>query len=155
MNSMEQLKQASETKQRDSLVMSRAYATTLSALTPLNFVLVIGAALLSLVAGASILTENKVLTNVQSGILALVSSALTIIHSKLGCEQYQAECRKLVSFHRGIAEDYENLRIVDDVDKLRDRLSALNDQLSAMIKSSASLPFDWTVKRIKTKSTDS
>ena len=154
MNAMEQLKQAAEAKHRESIVMARAYATTLSALTPANFVLVVGAAMLSLVAGASILIENNVLTNVQSGILALVSSALTIIHSKLGCEQYQAECRKLVSFHRGIAEDYANLRIVDDVDKFRDRFSALNDQLSAMIKSSTSLPFNWTTERMRTRNTD-
>jgi hypothetical protein len=149
MDAMDQLKQAAETKHRESLVTSRAYATTLSALTPVNFILVVGAALLSLVAGASILIENNLLTNVQSGILALVSSALTLIHSKLGCEQYQAECRKLVSFHQGIAEDYSNLRIVDDVDKFRDQLWALNNQLSAMIKSSPSLPFNWTLERAK------
>ena len=151
MDSIDQLKLAAETKHKESIVMSRAYETTLSALTPVNFVLVVGA-LLSLVAGASILIENNVLSNIQSGILALVSSALTIVHSKLGCEQYQAECRKLVSFHRGIAEDYANLRFLDDVDKCRDRFSALNDQLSAMIKSSTSLPFSWTVERVRTKS---
>ena len=153
MNSMEQLKQAAETKHRDNLVMSRAYATTLFALTPVNFVLVVGAALLSLAAGASILTENELLTNVQSGMLALVSSALTIIHSKLRCDEYQAECRKLVSFHRGIAEDYADLRTVDDIDKFRESLSALNNQLSGMIKISTSLPFDWTIKP-RTKSPD-
>jgi hypothetical protein len=146
MNAIEQLKQAAETKHRDNAVMSRAYATTLSALTPINFILVVGAALLSLVAGASLLVKGGVLDPFQSGILALVSSALTIIHSKLGCEQYQAECRKLGSFHRGIAEDYANLRIVDDADKFRERFSALNDQLSAMTKSSTCLPFNWTIK---------
>jgi hypothetical protein len=34
-----------------------------------------------------------------------MSGALTIIHSKLGCEQYQAECKKLLSFYRGMAEE--------------------------------------------------
>lgn len=149
MEDIDQLKQAAEGKRRACRVMSQAYSTTLSRLTPANFVLVVGAALLSLVAGATILIENNVLTKIQSGVLALMSGALTIIHSKLGCEAYQAECKKLVSFYRGIAEDYANLEVVNDVEEFRKRFSALNDQLSAAIKSSSALPFDWTIAKAK------
>jgi hypothetical protein len=149
MEGIDQLKQAAERKRRESTVMSKAYATTLSTLVPANFVLVVGAALLSLVAGATILLENHVITKTQSGLLALMSGALTIIHSKLGCEQYQAGCKKLVSFYRGIAEDYANLQLLDDVDDFRNRLFALNDQLSAVVKSSPDLPFDWTITNAK------
>jgi hypothetical protein len=149
MDGIDQLKQAAEVKRRESTMMSKAYSTTLSTLAPANFLLVVGAALLSLVAGASILLENGVLTKIQSGFLALLSGALTIIHSKLGCEQYQAECKKLLSVYRGIAEDYANLQVVDDVDELKKRFSALNDQRSAIIKSSSGWPFDWAITKAK------
>src|SRR5262249_35762216 len=145
----DQLKQEAKVKQRESRVMSQAYSTTLSTLTPANFVLVVGAALLSLVAGATILIQNDVLTKTNSGILALMSGALTIIHSKLGCEQYQAECKKLLSFYRGIAEDYANLELINDVDEFRKRFFALNDQFAATIKTSSAFPFDWTVIKAK------
>ena len=146
---IEQLKRSAEVKRRESRIMSQAYSTTLSALVPANFVLVVGAALLALVAGTTILIENQVITKVQSGVLALVSAALTIIHSKLGCEQYQAECKRLLSFYRGIAEDYANLDIVSEVDEFRKRFSVLNDQLSATIKNSTALPFDWAITKAK------
>jgi hypothetical protein len=149
MHSIEQLRQAVEAKRKESTLMSRAYSTTLSALIPANFLLVVGAALLSLVAGATILIENDLLTEVESGILALLSGAFTIVHSRLGCEQYQAECKKLLSFYRGMAEDYANLQVIDDVDELRKRFLALNDLVSAAVKSSSALPFDWTVAKAK------
>src|SRR5215218_9773420 len=78
MQAIDQLKQAAEAKRQESRLMSRAYSSTLSALIPANFVLVVGAALLSLVAGATILIENDLLTKTESGILALLSGAFTI-----------------------------------------------------------------------------
>ena len=149
METLDDLKQAAEVKRTESRIMSQAYLATLSALVPANFVLVVGAALLSLVAGATILMDNNLLTKIQSGVLALVSGALTIIHSKLGCEQYQAECKKLVSFYRGIAEDYGNLQFVADSDEFRKRFFALNDQLSAATKNSSALPFDWATAKAR------
>src|SRR5215510_5875019 len=80
---LDELRQAAERKRRESRMLSQAYSSTLSALVPANFLLVVGAALLSLVAGATILIENDLLTKIQSGVLALVSGAFTIIHSKL------------------------------------------------------------------------
>jgi len=142
MITMEQLKEDATSRRSENLVLSAAYSRTVAWLVPANFVLVIGAALLSLVAGASILVKEKFLAEVQSGILALISAAFTIIHSKLGCEQYQAECKKLMSFHRGVATDYSNLLTIDDVDELRKRLMALNDQVSATIKSTTAVPFE-------------
>ena len=126
-----------------------AYSKTLAWLIPANFILVVGAALLSLVAGATILIANNWLTPVQSGVLALVSGALTIVHSKLGCEQYQAECRKLLAFHRGIAADYGNLQIADDVEELKKRMMALNEQVSAALKSATALPFASVVAKAR------
>jgi hypothetical protein len=149
MEEIEQLKQATQVKLRDCRVMSRAYATTLSGLIPANFVLVVGAALLSLVAGATILIKGNLLSETTAGILALMSGALTIIHSKLGCEQYQSECKKLSSFYRGIAEDYANLQFISDENEFRKRVSALNDQLSSAVKNSSAAPFDWALTKSK------
>jgi hypothetical protein len=143
------LKLAAEEKRKENLILSLAYSTTLTWLTPANFILVVGAALLSLVAGATILIENNWLTKVQSGVLALVSGALTIVHSKLGCEQYQAECRKLSALYRGMAADYGNLRTADDVEDLKKRMVALDEQLSASYKREPAQPFASAVARAK------
>jgi len=86
---------------------------------------------------------------VQSGVLALVSGAFTIVHSKLGCEQYQAECKKLLSFHRGIASDYANLLTVDDTEDLKKRITALNDQVSAVLKATTALPFEGAIEKAR------
>ena len=149
MDTISHLKVAAEEQRKENLILSLAYSKTLAWLIPANFILVIGAALLSLVAGATILIENNWLTKVQSGVLALVSGALTIVHSKLGCEQYQAECRKLSALHRGIAADYGNLQIADDVEDLKKRMMALNEQVSAAFKSSTASPFASTVAKAK------
>jgi hypothetical protein len=149
MENADQLTHGIQVKLNECRVASIAYASTLSALLPANFILVVGAALLSLVAGATILTKTEILSTNQSGILALISAGLTIIHSKLGCEQYQSECKKLASFYRGMAEDYANLQFIGEETELRKRVSALNDQLSAAIKSSSATPFDWAIAGAK------
>ena len=145
MESLGDLKQIAKEKSRKCKVQSSAYSITLSALAPANFVLVVGAALLSLVAGASILIENHVISEMRAGIMALVSGGFTIIHSKLGCDQYQAECKKLVSFYKGIAEDYSNLSIAIDANELTKNLVALNNELSNTIKNSSTFPFNWAI----------
>ena len=142
MTGLDQLKADASSRREENAALSIAYSKTLAWLMPANFLLVIGAALLSLVAGATILIETNLLSKISSGVLALVSSAFTIIHSKLGCEQYQAVCKKLRSFHRGMASDYSNLLSIDEVDEFKRRLTALNDQVSATMKSTTALPFE-------------
>jgi hypothetical protein len=149
MDAISHLKLAAEEKRKENLILSLAYTNTLVWLIPANFILVVGAALLSLVAGATILIANNWLTPVQSGLLALVSGAFTIVHSKLGCEQYQGECRKLSAFHRGMAADYGNLQIADDVEELKKRMVALNEQHSAALKSATASPFASAVSKAK------
>ena len=149
MTTIDQLMAEAIRRRDENLVLSQAYQKTLNWLMPANFLLVVGAAILSLVAGATILIENSFLTRVQSGILALVSGAFTIVHSKLGCEQYQSECKKLMSFHRGIASDYDNLLTAGEVEDFRKRIMALNDQVSAVLKSSTALPFESAVEKAR------
>ena len=50
---LDNLKDAARARRRETEVMFQAYSATLSALRPANFLLVVGAALLSLVAGAA------------------------------------------------------------------------------------------------------
>ena len=144
MTTIEQFKQDAEARRAENLLLSEAYSKTLAMLMPANLILVVGAALLSLVAGASVLSENGLLTNDQSGVLALISGALTVIHSKMGCDQYQAECRKLLSFHRGVSEDYNNMATIDNIDEFRKQFTAINDQVSATLKTTSALPYNYT-----------
>jgi|GEM_PF-3621077 hypothetical protein len=153
MASLDDLKQMSEKKSRECKVQSSAFSISLGVLAPANFIFVVGAALLSLVAGASILIENQIIFNLQAGIMAIVSGGFTIIHSKLGCDQYQAECKKLVSYYKGIAEDYSNLSLIGDADELKKELDALNKELSKTIKNSSIFPFDWAIDLANKRST--
>ena len=144
MTTIEQFKQDAEARRAENLLLSEAYSKTLAMLMPANLILVVGAALLSLVAGASVLSENGLLTNDQSGVLALISGALTVIHSKMGCDQYQAECRKLLSFHRGVSADYHNMATVDNIDEFIKQFTALNEQVSSTLKTTTALPYNYT-----------
>jgi hypothetical protein len=137
---------AAQKKRRECLIQSKAYSQTLGALGPANFVLVVGAALLSLVAGATILSAEELISEFTSGVLALISAALTVIHTKLGCEQYQGECRKLMAVYGGLAEDYNNLQFASAYDLPR-RFMSLNDQLSTAVKNATARPYDWAVRK--------
>lgn len=146
MDAITELRLAADAKGKESKALSQAYSTTLTALAPANIILVVGAALLSLAAGASILIDSELITKTSSGLLAFASGALTIIHSKLGCEDYQAECKQLLSFHRGKAEDYGNLKFIEEADEFRRRFLALNDEVATTMKTSSALPFEWATR---------
>ena len=144
------LLQATAMKKAECQALANAYGKTVRALGPANLVLVIGAGLLSLIAGVTILPETAWLDPRTAGILALISSGFTLVHTKLGCDQYQAECRKLISFYRGLAEDYESL-LFAEAEELPRRFSALNEQLSASIKSTTAMPFDWALRSAQSR----
>ena len=149
MDALDELKQMAREGQRESRIMSKAYSSTLSALVPANILLVVGAALFSLVAGASILIKQEFLSETRAGLLALASAALTVLHTKLHCEKYQAESKRLSMLYRGIALDYGNLQIISDPDELRKSLSELNKQASAVTKNATAEPFGWALKKAK------
>jgi hypothetical protein len=144
---MDSLKAAADLERQNGIARSRAYSYTLSALAPANFVLVVGAALLALVAGASILTKYHLLSESVAGELALLSSAFTIIHTKLGCESYQAECKRLSGFYRKIAEEYGSLKYIDEYGELKKQFLELNNKIVASYESAAASPFDWALRR--------
>lgn len=109
-------------------ILAKAYSIWLKTLAPANWLLVVGGALLSLIAGASLLVTQGIITKELAGILALISSAFTIIHTKLNCDQHQAECKKLKGIYRSLSLQYSNLYIESDPDAYKRKLQSLNEK---------------------------
>jgi len=76
-------------------IRSRAYSLWLTRLTPVNIILVVGGAILSLIAGSSLLINQEFISNTEAGIMALISAGFGIVHKTLNCDHHQAECKKL------------------------------------------------------------
>jgi len=146
---MNELIAISESKARECRIKSRAYSIWLSSLVPANVVLVIGGALLSLIAGSSLLIEQNIISPTLAGFLAIISSAFAIIHTKLNCDQHQAECKKLRNIYKGLEEDYLNLKIVEDKEDLRERIEKLNSELSHIIKNAAADPSEKSLRKAR------
>jgi hypothetical protein len=140
MEELEDLKQIAEKKRIECAIDAKAYSICLANLVPANLILVVGAALLSLVAGTSLLTEQEIINKKTAGILTLVSSGFTIIHTRLNCEQYQAECKRLANLYDGLSEDYANLEMESTVEDLKSKLTALNNERSQVKKGSTAAP---------------
>lgn len=154
MNDLDNLKRIAEKKSNECAIKANAYSLSLDYLFPANLVLVVGAALLSLLAGASVLHENDIITQTTAGLMALVSGCFTVIHSKLGCDQYQSECKKLVSFYKGIAEDYSNLSLIDNAAEFREKMDTINNELSHTIKTSSAIPLNCAIDKAVKQSRD-
>lgn len=147
MEKLEELKLIANRKRIECAIDAKAYSICLSQLAPANIVLVVGGALLSLIAGASLLVEQGLISKQTAGVLALVSSGFTIIHNKLNCAQYQAECRRLNSLYEGLSEDYSNLQIESDVEKLYSKLEALNKERAQVKKSAGASPSPKSIEQ--------
>ena len=146
---MDNLKKLAKEKEVKCLIQARAYSLWLNNLRPANLILVVGGALLSLVAGASLLIEQGALTKEVAGILALISAGFTIIHNKLNCDQHQAECKKLKSTYFGLSEDYANLQAEDDFNTLKEKLDNLNTERTHIIKQSDTQPSQSSLDKAK------
>ena len=120
----------------------RAYAIWLGRLTPANLLFVVGAALLSLVAGASILQDFDWLTEDQAAIAAFLSSAFTLIHTKLKCDPHQEECRRLRAQYDAMKLRYESIYHERDMAVAERRLFELDEQLAQIVQTAQSWPSD-------------
>jgi hypothetical protein len=150
MSDLGRLKTIANKKRLECAIEAKAFSTWLSALVPANIVLVVGAALLSLVAGASILVEQNIIEPTTAGVLAIVSAGFTIIHTKLNCDQHQAECRRLKSLYEGLSEDYANLEVISEFKDFESKLDALNTERSQIKKGAgASPPLRYTERARK------
>lgn len=140
MEELENLKLEARKKSIQCDIAAKAHAICLARLAPANILLVVGGSLLSLIAGASLLVEQGIISKQTAGVLALVSSGFAIIHSKMNCDQYQAECKRLQSLYEGLSEDYSSLQIESDVKKLYSKLEAINKECAQVKKSAGASP---------------
>ena len=127
-------------------IKSKAYSIWLTALAPANLVLVVGGALLSLVAGSSLLIEQGLITKAEAGVMALASAGFAIIHKSLNCDHHQAECKKLKNFFSSMAESYDDLRLIEDEGKLKDKLEELNTEYNHILKNKTADPLNLAVR---------
>jgi hypothetical protein len=128
-------------------VKSRAYAIWLGRLTPANLLFVLGAALLSLVSGASILQNFHWLTADQAAIAAFVSTAFTLIHTKLKCDSHQDECRRLRAQYDAMKLKFESICHEPDKAIAERRLVELDERLSQIVQTAQAWPSDRAEKR--------
>lgn len=149
MTELETLRLFSEEKRHECAIEAKAFTLWINKLVPANLVFVVGGALLALVAGTAMLVEQGLLAKTTAGILALISSAFTIVHSKLNCDQHQAECKRLRALYEGLSEDYSNLRIEDDVLEFKKRLHSLNAEMAQIKKSSSASPGMANIEKAK------
>lgn len=111
-----------------------AYTSKIFQLSPSNLVLVVGASLLSLVAGASLFVEQGIIDKKTAGFMAILSSGFTIIHKEMKCDQYQSECKRLKVLFEGLSSDYTNLEIETEPKEYKSKLEMLNNEYSKIIK---------------------
>ena len=140
MENLEQLQAFAKKKHIECEIDATAYSIWLQKLTPSNLILVVGGSLLSLIAGASILIDQGIISEKTAGVLALISSGFAIVHSKLGCDHHQSECRRLKGLYEGLSEDYANLLIEEDFGEFKKKLQTLNSERSQVIKSASATP---------------
>ena len=141
MNELNALKSFAEERRVACANDAKAYSLWLSVLFPANFLLVIGGALLALVAGTSLLVEQHILGKTTAGILALISSCFTIIHTKLDCDHHQAECRKVRAQYESLCEKYANLQPISDIEAFKRKLEALNEERAHIIGNNLARPW--------------
>lgn len=152
--SLYDLKQYAKKKSEENQTVATGYQMWLSYLTPFNFIFVTGAAILSLLAGSSLLTNNSILTEMQAGIFALVSGCLTIIHRTLNCDKHQAECRKLRGSYESISGQFLSLEIESDKDKIQEKIENLSSQISFITENFEAKPPAWVVNKARQQASD-
>jgi hypothetical protein len=114
-------------------------------LAPANWLLVAGAALLSTVAGATIVTTT--VPHYVPALLALSSAAFTVTHKGLNCEIYQVECKRLGSAYDALACRYRSLELLEEHADFHRDLRAL-DAWQATLRADADVtPPDWALQR--------
>ena len=133
-----------QAKEHEEACSERAgkYSAWLTQLTPANWVLVLGASLLSLAAGGSIFANENIFSYEVAGVMALVSAGLTLVHSTLNCDAHQSECRKAKRTYKGLAWDYGQLQWINDEEEYRSRLQCLNEAFDRISRETEAEPWD-------------
>ncbi|MGW2663749.1 hypothetical protein ACWCW7_22550 [Nocardia tengchongensis] len=131
-------------REQECRIQARAYSIWLSVLRPANIVLVVGAAVLSAVAGAAVLASKG---GSLPGYLALVSAVFTVIHTRLDCDVHQAECRHLRSAYDAQADRYRSLCDADEPVELKNGVRELDASLADMRAAAKAIPPNWVFER--------
>jgi hypothetical protein len=95
-------------------IKRRSYEIWLAILDPINLLTVAAPAVLSVIAGSTILTEPVFLGpdrgRLIAGVCALASAVLTTIHKTLNCDAHQSECRRIMQAYSVLEASYERLQ---------------------------------------------
>lgn len=84
-----------------------------------------------------------------AGILGLLASALTLIHAKLKCDEYQAECRALQSKFESLAVKFSNLKIIEDKVELQAEFKKVNKDYTETISRIKAAPSTKSMRKAK------
>jgi hypothetical protein len=125
----------------------QSYSGWLSVLTPLRWVMVGGAAVLSTFAGATALGRNELvgpMWHVYAALAAFGATLLTLLHSSFQCDAYQAECQRLIQLYRSLEMGYQAIaclasgdqrpRFLETDSKFRDAQAAAGTIPPAIIR---------------------
>ena len=141
------LKEFAKNQSCQCRVKARGYEVWLAYLKPFNIVLVTGAAILSLLAGSSLLIDADFLGSIRTGLMALTAGVFTIIHQTLNCDRHQEECKRLRGSYEAIADQFLNLKLEEDKTSIQKKIDELNLQLSFLKENFSARPPLWIVKR--------
>ena len=127
-------------------ILAVAYSIWLRKLMRWNWVLVLGAALLSLIAGFSLFFDEGILPKKSAGFMIFISAAFTVIHTKLDCYQHQAECKKLRGSYNGLTSRYKDLESISDPEEYRKELQRLNEARALIEDNTSAQPSPGSIK---------
>ena len=129
----------------------RSYKIWLEHLKPWNALTMVSPAVLSVIAGSTILAEPTFLGpdkgRVIAGVFALVSAVLTTIHKVLNCDPHQAECHRIMRAYSSLEAGYKGLKIHDN--KLKEELLKLNTRFEQIKDGAAAEPPEWCLTRAR------
>ncbi|MBE9076811.1 hypothetical protein IQ241_05790 [Romeria aff. gracilis LEGE 07310] len=129
----------------------RSYEIWLSILQPLNIVTIAAPAVLSVIAGSTILTEPAFFGpdggRLVAGLCAFVSAVLTTIHKALNCDNHQSECRRLVQTYSALEASYERLTLISEEKQLKEEVLKLDIRLEQIKEGAGAQPPDWCRRR--------
>ena len=147
---MVDLKAVAKEQEYRCRVKSKAYSIWLAKLFPANLLLVVGAAIFALISGSANLFQiGDYDYTLIAGILGLLSAVFTIIHTKLKCDEHQAECKGLKSKFESMAEQYLGLRTFDNEDVFRKKLQELDKEFSKILAEANAQPSNKAVSKAK------
>jgi len=106
-----------------------------------------------LIAGFTLLSQPEYLGEsweMISGSLALIAAILTGIHTRLECDEHQAECRRLIKALKSLVEAYQAAKVADN-NELKTKFNELEARLKDLRDRSDIRPARWCSRRAKQK----